>query len=162
MRFKVERDGGKETVAGGELVGGDSGIAVSESGVTNLSGAAVRRLTAPSAASSAPRFPTSVRRPRDAGASSSRRAPRGGGGYGEAVGGYSSCDRKVRAGTETGPRRHKTGAGGARERRERQISLRGLRAGFGLRVLCGLCVSFFRDGARRGGAGLFAMMNAGR
>ena len=42
MRFKVERDGGKETVAGGELVGGDSGIAVSESGVTNLFGAAVR------------------------------------------------------------------------------------------------------------------------
>ena len=35
-------NGGKETVAGGEPGGGDSGIAVSESGVTNLFGAAVR------------------------------------------------------------------------------------------------------------------------
>ena len=38
LRFKVERDGGKETVVGGELGGDDSGIVVSESGVTKLFG----------------------------------------------------------------------------------------------------------------------------
>ena len=38
LRFKVERDGGKETVVGGELGGDDSGIVVSESGVTKVFG----------------------------------------------------------------------------------------------------------------------------
>ena len=38
LRFKVERDGGKESVVGGELGGDDSGIVVSESGVTKLFG----------------------------------------------------------------------------------------------------------------------------
>lgn len=36
--FKVERDGGRETVVGGELGGDDSGIVVSESGVTKAFG----------------------------------------------------------------------------------------------------------------------------
>ena len=38
MRFKVEREGERETVVGGELGGDDSGIVVSESGVTKLFG----------------------------------------------------------------------------------------------------------------------------
>ncbi len=38
LRFKVEREGGRETVVGGELGGDDSGIVVSESGVTKLFG----------------------------------------------------------------------------------------------------------------------------
>ena len=38
LRFKVERDGSRETVVGGELGGDDSGIVVSESGVTKLFG----------------------------------------------------------------------------------------------------------------------------
>ena len=38
LRFKVEVEGGRETVVGGELGGDDSGIVVSESGVTKLFG----------------------------------------------------------------------------------------------------------------------------
>ena len=38
LRFKVEFEGGRETVVGGELGGDDSGIVVSESGVTKLFG----------------------------------------------------------------------------------------------------------------------------
>lgn len=38
LRFKVEREGNRETVVGGELGGDDSGIVVSESGVTKLFG----------------------------------------------------------------------------------------------------------------------------
>lgn len=41
LRFKVERDGNRETVVGGELGGDDSGIVVSESGVTKLFGDAI-------------------------------------------------------------------------------------------------------------------------
>lgn len=36
LRFKVEKDGNAETVVGGELGGDDSGIVVSESGVTKV------------------------------------------------------------------------------------------------------------------------------
>ena len=38
LRFKVEREGGRETVVGGELGGDDSNIVVSESGVTKVYG----------------------------------------------------------------------------------------------------------------------------
>ena len=38
LRFKVEKDGKAETVVGGELGGDDSGIVVSESGVTKAWG----------------------------------------------------------------------------------------------------------------------------
>ena len=38
LRFKVERDGGRETVVGGELGGDDSRVVVSESGVTKTFG----------------------------------------------------------------------------------------------------------------------------
>lgn len=38
LRCKVERNGGRETVVGGELGGDDSGIVVSESGVTKAFG----------------------------------------------------------------------------------------------------------------------------
>jgi hypothetical protein len=36
LRFKVEKDGNAETIVGGELGGDDSGIVVSESGVTKV------------------------------------------------------------------------------------------------------------------------------
>lgn len=38
LRFKVERDGNRETVVGGELGGDDSNVVVCESGVTKLFG----------------------------------------------------------------------------------------------------------------------------
>ena len=38
MRFKLERDGGETKVVGGEMGGDDSGIVVSESGVTKTYG----------------------------------------------------------------------------------------------------------------------------
>ena len=38
LRFKVEKDGNAEKVVGGELGGDDSGIVVSESGVTKVWG----------------------------------------------------------------------------------------------------------------------------
>ena len=38
LRFKVEREGGRETVVGGELGGDDSRVVVSESGVTKVWG----------------------------------------------------------------------------------------------------------------------------
>ncbi len=38
LRFKVEKDGNAETVVGGELGGDDSGIVVSEFGVTKVWG----------------------------------------------------------------------------------------------------------------------------
>lgn len=38
LRFKIERDGGKETAGGGEPGGDDSGIVVSETVVTKLFG----------------------------------------------------------------------------------------------------------------------------
>ena len=38
LRSKIERDGGRETVVGGERGGDDSGIVVSETGVTKLFG----------------------------------------------------------------------------------------------------------------------------
>ncbi len=38
LRFKVEKDGNAEAVVGGELGGDDSGIVVSESGVTKAWG----------------------------------------------------------------------------------------------------------------------------
>ena len=38
LRFKAEREGGRETVVGGELGGDDSRVVVSESGVTKVWG----------------------------------------------------------------------------------------------------------------------------